>query len=57
MCARRVIKKFDQIKVVLPMKFMSLGYTIVTISSEILLYIITPHCEGNSLTDQITVMS
>ena len=34
---------FDQIKVVLPMIFMTLGYTLVTLRSETLLYINTSY--------------
>ena len=36
MHAKRTIKKFDQIKEVLTIKFMSLGYTMVTLRSETL---------------------
>ena len=42
MCAKRTIKKFDQVKVVMPLKFMSLGCTMVTLRSETLLYMSTP---------------
>ena len=41
-CAKRTIHKFDPIKVVLPLKFKSLGCTMVTLRSETLLYIRTP---------------
>ena len=43
-CAKRTIKNFDEVKVVLPVIFMSLGYTIVTLRSETLLYINTSYC-------------
>ena len=43
MCAKRTIQKFDQTKVVLPIKFMSLDCIIVTLRSETLLYLSTPH--------------
>ena len=43
MCAKRTRKKFDQMKVVLLMKFMSLGCTMVTLRSETLLYINTSY--------------
>ena len=48
-CAKRTIKKFDPVKVVLPLKFMSLGCTMVTIRSETLLYMSTPHCDTLAL--------
>ena len=41
MCAKRTKKNFGQIKEVWPMKFMCLGYTMVTLRSETLLYINT----------------
>ena len=37
--AKQKIKKFDQMKVILPIKFMSLGCTMVTLRSVTLLYI------------------
>ena len=40
--AKQTKKKFDPIKVVLSLKFMSLGYTMVTLRSETLLYMSTP---------------
>ena len=43
MCAKRTIKKFDQIKVVLPMKCTCLCCTMVTLRSETLLYINTSY--------------
>ena len=45
-CAKRTKKNFDQVKVVLPMIFMSLGYTMVTLRSETLLYINTSYWVG-----------
>ena len=42
MRAKPTMKKFDPIKVVLPLKFMSLGCTMVTIGSETLWYMSTP---------------
>ena len=42
MRAKRTIVKFDPEKVVLPLKIMSLGYTMVTLKSERLLYMSTP---------------
>ena len=36
------MKKFDLIKLVLPLKFMSLGCTMVTLRAETLLYMSTP---------------
>ena len=42
MRAKRTIKKFNQMKVILPMKFMSLGCIMVIIWSETLLYVNTP---------------
>ena len=42
MCAKRTIKKFDPVKVVLPLKFMSFGCTMVTIRSKTLLYMSKP---------------
>ena len=41
MRAEKTIKKFDQVKVVLPMKFIPLGCIMVTLRSETLLYINT----------------
>ena len=41
-----MMKKFDLVKVVLLMKFMSFGYTIVTLRSETLLYINTSYPIG-----------
>ena len=46
MRAKQMIKKFDQTKVVLPMKFMSLDCTMVTLGSETLLYINTSYPLG-----------
>ena len=43
MCAKRTEKNFDQVKVVLPIIFMSLGCTMVTLRSEKLLYINTSY--------------
>ena len=40
-CAKRTKEKFDPTNVVLPMKFMSPGYTMVTLRSGILLYMST----------------
>ena len=40
--AKRVIKNFDQIKVILPLKFRSLGCAMVTLRSETLSYMSTP---------------
>ena len=37
-----MMKKFDLIKLILPMKFMSLGCTMVTLRSETLLFMSTP---------------
>ena len=42
-CAKRT-KNFDQIKVILPMIFMVLGCTMMTLRSETLLYINTSYC-------------
>ena len=42
MRAQRTIKKFDPEKLVLLLKFMSLGCTLVNLRSETLLYMITP---------------
>ena len=39
---KRMIKKLDHIKVILLMKCMSLGCSMVTLRSEILLYMSTP---------------
>ena len=38
------MNKFDQVKSVLPLKFMFLDCTIVTLRSEALLYMSTPQC-------------
>ena len=46
MRAKRTIKKFDKVKVVLPLKFMSLRCTMVTLRSETLLYINTSYFFG-----------
>ena len=40
------MKKFDLIKLVLPLKFMSLGCTTATLRSETLKYMSTPHSLG-----------
>ena len=45
MRAKGTIKKFDQVKVVLAMKFLSLGCIMLTLTSEILLYMSTPQGE------------
>ena len=42
MRAKQTIKKFDPVKLIQPLKLMSLGYTIVTFRSETLLYMSTP---------------
>ena len=44
MRAKRTIEKFDQVKVVLTMKFMSLGCIMVTLRSKTLLYMNTSYC-------------
>ena len=49
------MKKFDLIKPVLRLKFMSLGYTMVTLRSETLLYMSTLH-HYDSLSSQISIM-
>ena len=46
---KRTIKKFDPVRVILSMKFMSLGYTMVTLRSEALLYMSTPSDAWHSL--------
>ena len=47
MRAKRTEKKFDPVKVVLPLKFMSLGCPMVTLKSETLLYMSTPQRHGS----------
>ena len=42
MHAKQTMKKFDPIKIVLPLKFMSLGCTMVTLGSETLFFMSTP---------------
>ena len=42
-CAKRTKKNFDPITVVLPIIFMTLGYTMVTLRSKTLLYINTSY--------------
>ena len=42
-CAKQTAKKFDPVEVVLLLKSMSLGCTMVTLRSETLLYMSTPH--------------
>ena len=44
--AKRSTKKFDLVRVVLLMKFMSLGCTMVTLRSKTLLYVSTSQCAG-----------
>ena len=41
--AKQTVKNFDQVKVILPMIFMSLGFTMVILRSETLLYINTSY--------------
>jgi len=50
-CAKRTIKNFDQVKVVLPMIFMSFGCTMVTLRSEKLLYMNTSYYQGDDDND------
>ena len=48
--AKRTAKKLDSIKVVLLLKSMSFGCTMVTLRSETLLYMSTPHCRASQCT-------
>ena len=54
MCAKQIKKKFDQAKVVLPLKFMSLGCIMVTLRSETLLFVSTPQCNTLDICECLT---
>ena len=43
MHTKQTMKKFDTEKLVLPLKFMSLSYIMVTLRSKKLVYMSTPH--------------
>ena len=48
--AKRTTKKFDPVKIVLPLKFKSLGCPMLTLRTETLLYMSTPQRDVYVLT-------